>query len=358
MKILRTGGHATPALAVIEELQKRKDVQIIFVGRQYTVDNELTLSYEYTQVEKLKIPFIHLTTGKFSRSISLKSILNIGKIFIGILQSRKIIHEHKPDAILTFGGYIGFPIALAAHDRKIPVYIHEQTINPGLTNRLLARIATKIFIAFPQAQRVFPSKKTILTGNPIRISILKNVEKPFIKIGNNPILFIMGGTLGSHSLNVHIENILEELTKDFIVIHQTGNIQEYNDFERLSSLRIKNYFPAPHMYQNEIGWVYKHASIVVSRAGANTVFELMHFNIPSVLVPLPWSAGKEQDKHAYFMHEAGVSEVFDQSKDSEELLLLIKKVFFNNKYYQEHFPQLKKYIQDDVAAKIVHEILQ
>ncbi|OGK38691.1 hypothetical protein A3F34_02650 [Candidatus Roizmanbacteria bacterium RIFCSPHIGHO2_12_FULL_44_10] len=357
MKILITGGHVTPALAVINELKKDKTIAIVFVGRQYTSDSELTLTYEYTQIEKLGIPFIHLTTGKLSRVLALETVTSLFKVVIGLIQSAAIMRKHKPEAILSFGGYLGLPIAIAGYFARIPVYVHEQTIAPGLSNRLIGNIARKIFVSFPETVSLFSKKRTLLTGNPLRPEVFREGNKPFPIVSEKPIIFVMGGSLGSHSINVHIENIISELTKDFVVIHQTGNIAEYNDYERLAALNIKNYHVGPHVYQDNIGWIYRHAAIVVSRAGANTVFELISLQKPSVLIPLPWSAGGEQEQQAALMERAGVAVTFDQSDASAKLLDLIKQAYKNREQYRRNFSKLRHLIQPDAAKKIIAAII-
>ena|SRR3990167_8381400 len=359
MKVLITGGHLTPALAVIKELKKHKDAEIVFVGRQYTDENNLTLSYEYSQIEKLGVPFIHLTTGRFTKKFSIRTILNYVKIFFGIIESFLIIREFKPNAVLSFGGYLGFPISFVAGLLHINVFIHEQTIMPGLANRIAARYAKKVFIAFPESKRFFSSHITSIVGNPLRNEIFHSQDAPFGDIGQKPIIYITGGSLGAHSLNVHIENILPELLKKFVVVHQTGNVAEYGDYDRLAkiSLEYKNYVVRTHIFDSEIGWLFKNASLVVSRSGANTIFELIALQKPAVLVPLPWSASGEQKLHAEILQSHHVAEIFDQKDESLALLELILKVYANVETYQHSYKSLQKYIIPHPEEHIVKTIL-
>ncbi|OGK19799.1 hypothetical protein A2866_03615 [Candidatus Roizmanbacteria bacterium RIFCSPHIGHO2_01_FULL_39_8] len=362
MKILVTGGHITPALAVIDELKNNHS--LFFVGRKYALDTESKPSFEYQVIQKRKISFYHLQAGRLTRILSFRSFINFIKVPLGFFNAYKIIRETKPDIILSFGGYIGFPVSLVGYIMSIPIYIHEQTIHPGIANRITGRIAAKIFISFPETIHFFPQKKTIITGNPVRQDVLRIIEKPFQIIKKRPILYITGGSLGSHSINSHIETILPQLLKKYTVIHQTGNVEEYNDYERLKkkvSLLPKdlqeNYYIAPHISEQELGFVLSISDLVISRAGANTVFELIAWKIPAVLIPLPWSSYQEQQKHALLFQSAGVAEIFDQRNNSLQLLDLIQTILGDSQKYKNNFKKLTNLFHKD-AASIIKKTLE
>lgn len=358
-----TGGHLAPALGVMDEIAKTNE--IVFVGRKYSLDKEKTISLEYQEIKKRGVPFYHLSAGRFTRLATLRTLINLVKIPLGFLQAFKIIKKEKPDIILSFGGYISFPICVIGYLLKIPIFLHEQTIRPGFANRLTAVLAKKIFVAFPESINYFPSKKVIVSGNPVRKSILKIIAKPFAIYKNKPIIYVTGGSLGSHSLNSHLENILDELLSDYIVIQQTGNVKEYGDFARLDSKRDNlpdalknNYFLKTHFFEDELGYIYSIADLVISRSGANTIFELIVWQKPSILIPLPWSANQEQLKHAQLMHNAGVAEIFKQSDDSKHLLKLIKKIFSQIDMYKNNFKNLNQLYRHNAASIIVKTIAQ
>lgn len=338
MKILITGGHITTALAVIEELQKHADVEVVVVGRKYAVDHENTQSFEYKTLSQKGISFIHLPAGRLTRAFSLYSLISILKFPLGFLQAYTLLKKEKPTLILSFGGYIALPITLGAYSLGIPVFTHEQTMQPGSTNRLIARFAKKVFISFKETERYFPSHKTLLTGNPVRACIRGVTAKS----QSRPTLLIMGGSLGSHSVNLHIEHIIEELTKTFTVIHQTGNVAQFGDYERLKQKENELYKVFEHFDDDQLMKYYGQSSLVVSRAGANTVCELIVLQKPSVLIPLPWAANGEQQAQADFMQRSGVSETFNQKHDSSVLLQKILSVFSNNAQYRNNFDHLKE----------------
>lgn len=363
MKVLITGGHLSPALALIDELKKIEKIEIIFIGRKYNLDNEKTLSLEYQLIKKRQIRFYHLTTARFTRIFSLanlfKNFLNLFKLPIGFCQSFFIILKEKPAIIFSFGGYLALPIALTGYFFGIPIFIHEQTIAPGLTNRFLACLAKKIFIAFPQTKNFFPKNKVIVTGNPVRKEVFQIIKKPFEIKKDKPVIYITGGSLGSHSINLLIEKILPQLQKKYILIHQVGGVVYYNDFERLKKYQSSTYFPVKHFFDDEIGYIYHLADLVISRAGANTFFELLCLKKPAILIPLPWSANQEQQKHAQLFKNLGLGEVFDQNNPPEKLLRLIEKMFTNLSFYQKNFDHLPSYYQTSshVVKKIIKEIV-
>ncbi len=363
MKILITGGHITPALALADKLLTKKNVEIVFVGRKYT-SSEDDVSLEYKELTKRGVRFIHLHTGRLTRVASIKSFKSVMKILPGFYKSLLILRSEKPDVVLSFGGYIALPIALTASFLKIPVYTHEQTAIPGLTNKVIAKFCKKIFISFAESARYFAVKKTILTGNPVRESIFAELHKPFDIPKGKPVLYITGGSLGSHSINYHIEHILEQLLENYVVIHQTGNVSEYKDFERLQQKRQslptdlqKNYFLMEHTFEEDLGYILSHTDLVSSRSGANTFFELIALQKPAILIPLPWCANGEQQRHAELFAEAGVGKIFDQSDSSDSLKSLIEMMMDDIEVYKSNFHKLKSLYKTDAADQIVSEIL-
>lgn len=360
MKILITGGHTTPALALIEELKKKR-AEIVFVGRKYALDSEKIFSFEYQAIKKLGIKFIDLKAGRLTRIFSWRSFLNFIKFPLGFFFSFQILKREKPDFILSFGGYLALPIGIIGWLMKIPVFTHEQTLIPGLTNRVIGFFAKKIFISFPQTKEYFPKNKTIVSGNPIRTCVFKKIKQPFKIIKNKPLIYITGGSLGSHSINLLVEPILPRLLNNFIIIHQTGETKEYQDFERLSKIKHRNYFLKKHFYDDEIGFVYSLTDLVISRAGANTVFELIALKKPAILIPLPWSAGGEQKAHAQLLKEKGVVEIFFQEKikksSSLDLYNLIIKMSNKIDRYKKNFSSLNSFLKTDAAQIIANYIL-
>lgn len=366
MKLLITGGHLAPALAIIDEILQNGSKtfdKIVFVGRKYALDTEKTLSLEYKEITKRRVEFVPLNAGRLTRVLSARSIRSLAKIPIGFFNALSILQKEKPDVILSFGGYLALPIAFLSLFFNIPLYTHEQTMSPGLTNRIIGFFSKKIFLAFEESAPYFNRSKTIVTGNPVRKSIFITDKKPFLCQKDRMVLYITGGSLGSHSINVHISRILLELLQTYIVIHQVGDTKEYNDYDKLWKQKLEfspdvqnRYFLAKHFFEDEIGYVYSLADIVIGRSGANTFFELIALKKPAVLIPLPWSAHGEQKKHAELFKEKGIGEIFFQNGSSDTLLHVIRSMSKNLETYRKNFSNVDYLYNQYASEKIIKEI--
>lgn len=366
MKFLITGVHSTPAIALIDYLRQsslKDKVEIVYVGRKYPIDGEKTVSLDFREISKRRIKFIPLEAGRLTRILSLRSLENFLKTPLGFFQALSILKNEKPDKILSFGGYIALPVAIIGFFLGIPVYTHEQTINPGLANKIISIFAKKVFCAFEENMKQFPVKKTVLTGNPIRQAVFRRTKNPCKFISQRPVIYITGGSLGSHGINLLIEGIIDSLLSKYNVIHQTGETEEYQDFERLKNFRDKlltekrnSYFLVKHFFDEEIGSIYNQADLVISRAGANSFFELLALQKPVVFIPLPWSAGEEQQKQAEIFQHYKIGEIFNQTKPSHELLQLLDRMIDKLDYYKRNFSKVNFFVKKNAAETIAKEI--
>ena len=364
MKLLITGGHLAPALALIEELEKiKKEVDVIFVGRKYPTDKERTLSLEYKEISKKNLTFVSIEAGRLNRVISVSSLISFVRIPFGFVQAFFIINKYRPDKIMSFGGYLALPVVFWGYLFRVPVFTHEQTIKPGLANRLISFFSKKIFVSFDEVKNNFPADKTFVSGNPVKPSVFKILEKPFNIKKDRPVIYITGGSLGSHSINLHIKKILEPLLERFIVIHQVGDTKEYHDYEDLLETKNKlpeelksHYFLVKHFFDIQIGYVYDLADLVIGRAGANTFFELLALNKPALFIPLPWSSGREQQHHAEIFTKVGCGEIFHQISPSEKLLRLVFQMVERIDYYKGNFKNLSKFYKKNVSKYLIDEI--
>ncbi len=366
MKLLITGGHITPALAIIDELveNKQSEIDLVFVGRKHTSRSKKEISLEYQEIRKRNIHFIHFDAGRLTRILSLSIFKNILKLPKSYLQAFKIIRKEKPDIILTFGSYIGLPIAICGWLLGITVYVHEQTIHPGISNQLIGQFASQIFVSFPESREYFNKQKTVVSGNPVRKQIFKTIKKPFTITKNRPVIYITGGSLGSHSINELIAPILDSLLKRYIIIHQTGNVEQFHDYDKFRLLKQKlpkelqhRYFISSHFLSDEIGYVYSQSDLVIGRSGANTFFELVALKKPAIFIPLPWSAHNEQLKHSQVFRKAGAGEIFDQDGDSENFLGMIVNMLDNIESYKENFKNLESIYKQNAVQIILKDKL-
>lgn len=330
MRVIITGGHLAPALSVIKSFSK--DVDILFVGRKYTFEGENSISFEYKTAEQLKIPFLSITAGRLQRRFTRHTILSLLKFPVGFFQALLTINRWKPDVILAFGGYISLPVIFAGFINRIPIVIHEQTFSAGLANRIASFFATKICISWQTSSKIFPKSKTVFTGLPLREFNVKNKKLDLPEEKDLPMIFVTGGSAGSHMINLLIEGCLEKLLEKFTVFHQTGDSWNFNDFERLNKLRnrfsekLKNRYKLTKFINSEdMGEVFKKARLVVSRSGINTVAELIYFGKPAILIPL----NNEQKENASFLKLQGQAEVEDQENlTSEKLYKVINEMIF------------------------------
>jgi UDP-N-acetylglucosamine--N-acetylmuramyl-(pentapeptide) pyrophosphoryl-undecaprenol N-acetylglucosamine transferase len=315
--IVVTGGHQTPALAVIEEIQKtHPSWRIVWIGRKYVFEKDRVVSQEYSLVKSLAIQFEELVTGRFDRSGSVTGLGSLLKLPGGIVQALRILKKVQPDCVVSFGGYIALPVAFAASFLHIPVLTHEQTHALGLANRWIARISKKVFVSYPETLTSVPDKKGILTGLPIRSGIFSPSSSPSFSLPKEalPILYITGGSTGAQTLNDIIFPAVPQLLQTMIVIHQTGD----GSFTKAKEIKDRlgtfdgRYIIAPFFHVQDIAWIYRHASIVLGRSGANTVAELSAFQKKAVFVPLPWSAGNEQYENARYFQKTGTALIIKQ----------------------------------------------
>lgn len=321
-KILLTGGHLSPLLSVYEVLKEKAEV--VIVGRRYSFENDTTESLEYSLFKNRHVPFYDIHAPRLQRKFTKNTIPSFFKSPQAVMAALRILKKEKPDSILILGGYIGIPVALAAFMLKIPIVIHEQTLSAGLSNKLISKIAKKICISFSESSPYFDKKKIVLTGNPVRGEVFDVLEKPIIKI-DKPLLYITGGSTGAHAINAITSEMLEVLLQDFSIIHQTGDSQEFSDYDMLSKKKEglieslkKRYVVKKFILPDEIGWIYKNAEVVFSRAGINTVTELLALNKKALLIPLPHGQKNEQLKNAQMYEQSGLGTYILQSEMTPE----------------------------------------
>lgn len=357
------GGHFSPALAVIERMPE--DWEILLVGRKYAFEGDSALSLEYQTAKRLGLRFKSLTTGRLQRKISKHSVTSLIKMPVGLAQAFQILRSFGPDVALSFGGYVSVPIVLAAAALRIPVVIHEQTLHAGLANKIASTFATKICVSWQDSEKYFPKAKTVLIGNPLRKAFLGGTRGLGLGIRNFdnslPLIYITGGSGGAHGINVLIEGCLEKLLEKFSIIHQTGDAQQYNDFERLEQFKsklpaflqkryeIKKFIDPEHVME-----IVTKADLIISRSGINTVTEILYLGKPSLLIPLPYGQHNEQLANAEFVRDLGLAEIVDQQEMTSDLLFKKIDVMITGlAAYRKHADAARKLIHPDAAEKII-----
>lgn len=357
MKVVLVGGHLSPALAVLQELEKK---DVYYIGRKYTFEGDNAVSLEYQEITKLGIPFFTIKTARLQRRFTRYTLTSFLKLPVGFYQAFRILNKIKPDVILSFGGYLSVPVGLAAAFLKIPLVIHEQTLEIGFANKILSPLAKKICISWQSSKGYFPKSKTILTGNPIKIDTLKIINDK--KTSNNPpLIYITGGSAGSHAINELLGNSLEKLLEKYAIFHQTGDSRIYNDFEKLTLIKnnlkkkdFKSYTLTKFLTPKESSEMLSKADLAVGRSGINTVTELIYLQKPALLIPLSFSQKNEQAKNAQFMKNLGLAEVIEQNLLTPNLF--VSTIFLMLKNIDKY--KLRKKVMFQNAAENIVNVLK
>jgi len=297
-----TGGHIFPGIALAEEFQARNlKNRIIFVGTMKGIEQRIIpgMGYDLKTISG---------AGLLGRG-PIRKLTGATRSLIGLFQAIVIIRTFKPDLVLGTGGYASAPVILAAWISGIETAICEQNSVPGLTNRILGRLVKKIFIAFEECYRFFPFHKTFLTGNPVRKEFLRKFPSSQKKEGNRFCLLILGGSQGAHSINramVEALDKLEPLRDKLAMVHQTG----FQDLIWVKDAYVKKKFKAEvSPFIMEMASAYLQADLVVSRAGAITLTELLVCGKPSVLIPYPFAAYNHQEINARILVDKGAARI-------------------------------------------------
>lgn len=315
INLILTGGHAgTTALAVVVEIKKRHpEWKLFWIGAASLFEGKNLPTLESRVFPQNEVAFHSIFTGRIQRKFTIWTIPSILKIPFGFIHALVLIAKIRPKLILSFGGFAAFPVVVVGSLLGISVVIHEQTIAVGRANKFSAPFARVIALARKESLRFFPKEKCSVIGNPILPEIEKIVPKK--KISTPPTVFVTGGSRGSMTINSLIDEVLPELLSKYKLIHQTGEFEFPKFAKRKAGLseelkdryQIYSYIPPGEMPE-----ILEKADILVGRAGANTVSEVVAAKKPSILIPIPFSYMDEQSKNAHFAEKFGVAKVLPQ----------------------------------------------
>lgn len=351
----------TAALSLISQIKKKyPHWHLHYAGRMHAMEGDTKTSQEYQLIKNESIPFYAITTGRVSRFISVRSLVSLAKIPIGLWQAYSLIGKVKPTVVVSFGGYIGFPISLAAWVRGIPVVIHEQTTVMGLANKIIAKLAKRVFVTWGDVVGLNISDKVIETGFLIRDQLRKPPGKPSFGVSSKPILYITGGSTGATSINTVMYEALPQLLMQYRVIHQVGSrsVQTAAQVKHNLPRHLQDsYVYADFFNVSDVSWLYHNALLIISRSGANTVSEIAALGAIAIFIPLPWSGGGEQKRNAQILEHAGSALILEQHElTSEKLLLAIKHVEKEKDHMKERAHTYASGVINDGAIKMAVEI--
>lgn len=328
MKLLISGGHPSPAYAVIDHIQQhRPDIELVFAGRVIAQHTTGQAAGELEEMAARKIPFFSVYTAKWGRSFWQK-IAAGASVLTATAKAYQLAGQIKPDVFLSFGSYVALPLALACKLRRIPIITHEQTRVAGISNRLIARIASIVAISYPESAAFFSHRNIVCTGLPLRPQLFAaQIQVPTwadnqFQTSTLPILYVTGGSTGSHAVNELIAEELPGLLQKYRVIHPCGKAHNHHDWPtRLAAVSQQlplplreRYIVLEHVSVTDLAWIYRQQTIVFGRAGANTTAEVAAFSLPAVFVPLPHSNYDEQHKNAEALVEAGHAILIEQEQ--------------------------------------------
>ncbi|HEX8923795.1 MAG TPA: glycosyltransferase [Patescibacteria group bacterium] len=354
--IVITGTHHTPALELIKQLRNdpQIDWQIHYIGNIYPSETHIL----HALMPSLRNNFHALDCGKFDRRFLSNTIKGIPKTIVAFFEANRLIKRIKPDIVISFGGYVSVPVIVIASFHKIPTITHEQTLTNSLSTKINSYFVNKIALSFNNTnqKKSLPSAKVVTTGNLIRSDIYLNSTKTFSHLEKflkqKPLLYITGGNQGSRTVNDLILDILPDLLNKFTIIHQVGSVN-FPDIKK-RTVGLSGYFPVEYVGAQDIGWIFHHSAIIVSRSGANTCQEIVLFHKPVIFIPLPYTQQNEQFLNAKWVknNQPDRTIILDQfTLTSSELLTQIDKL--------SH----KKITLEPVAAeinlnllKLIHEI--
>lgn len=314
-----TGGHITPALAVMDEIKKRYPLwRTLCIGRGTSIEGSKEKSVERKLVQQKGVLFLPIVAGRLTRTFGLMGFFAFLKIPVGLFQALRYLVYHKPDVVVSFGGYVALPVALAAYLLRIPIITHEQTRAAGIANRMIAMIAKKICLTHEDTRNQFTKYKTVVTGLPMRKEFFVSPKKPPFAVQRNlPIIFVTGGSTGAVTLNDILFPLIEQLTQTYTVIHQTGKLSLPKALSLRGNLpedQRDRYIVQDFFGADAVSWILHHTSLIVGRSGANTVMEAAIVGKPMICVPLPWSASGEQMENAKWLVSLGLGRIVAQQE--------------------------------------------
>lgn len=305
-----TAGHVTPNMALIEKLREM-NYDITYIGSLDGIEKGL--------IEGMKVPYYGISSGKLRRYFSWKNFTDPFRVIKGYFQAKKLLKELEPDVVFSKGGFVAVPVVYAAKKRGIPTVIHESDMTPGLANKLCIKKAAKICCNFEETLQYLPAGKAVHTGTPLRKELFTGDREKGLEINGftngMPVLLVVGGSTGAQRVNEAVRKVMPKLLESFQVIHICGKGKTDPEFDHIKGLRQYEYV------SDELKDMFAAADIVISRAGANSVAELLALRKPNILIPLSIGSRGDQVLNAEAFEKNGYSYLLREENLNEENLL-------------------------------------
>ena len=325
-----TAGHVTPNIALLPSLQ-RAGYEIAYVGAYDGIEKRLMADFD--------IPYTGISTGKLRRYLDIRNLTDPFRVLKGFSEAKKYLKEYRPDVVFSKGGFVSVPVVRAAASLKIPCIIHESDMTPGLANKLCFPVARKICCNFPETLKMLPEGKAVLTGSPIRAELAQGNKIAGLDMcgftANKPVVMVIGGSLGAANVNKAVRDALPQLLEDFQVVHICGKDKIDNLLLTTSGYRQFEYVKA------ELKDLFAMADLVISRAGANAICELLALKKPNILIPLPAASSRgDQLLNAASFEAQGFSIVINEDDLTTDLLVdKVHELFSNRQSYHNAMSQ-------------------
>ena len=341
-----TAGHVTPNIALLPRL-KELNYDIHYIGSYNGIEKEL--------IEAFGIPYHGISSGKLRRYFSLQNFTDPFRVIRGFGEAKKLIKLLKPDVIFSKGGFVSVPVVLAGKKCKVPTIIHESDMTPGLANKLSIPSATKVCCNFPETVSELPADKAVLTGSPIRQELLSgNRQKALDFTGftdSKPVILVIGGSLGAVAVNEAVRRVLPNLLKDFQVIHLCGKNKVDPSLNGLDGYVQYEYI------KDELKDLFALTDIVISRAGANAICELLALHKPNLLIPLSANASRgDQILNARSFERQGFSLVLEEEEiKNENFLAAVHELYDNRAKYIDAMAKSNQQDSIDTIIDLIEE---
>ena len=305
-----TAGHVTPNIALLPRL-KDLGYEVSYIGSYEGIEKKLITDFD--------IPYYGIATGKLRRYLDIKNLTDPFRVIKGFAEARKYLKEIKPDVVFSKGGFVSVPVVRAAATLNIPCIIHESDMTPGLANKMCIPVAQKVCCNFPETVSMLPKEKAVLTGSPIREELTRGDKIAALDLcgftANKPVILVIGGSLGAASINKAVREALPVLLEDFQIAHICGKEKIDNTL-----LQTKGYVQFEYV-KSELKDLFAVADLVISRAGANSICEILALKKPNLLIPLSASSSRgDQILNAKSFESQGFSMVINDDELSPELL--------------------------------------
>ena len=342
-----TAGHVTPNIALLPGLREA-GYDILYIGSYEGMEKNL--------IQAEGVAYRGIATGKFRRYFSLKNLTDPFRVIKGYFEARKYIREYQPDVVFSKGGFVAVPVVLAAGKQHIPVIIHESDMTPGLANKICMNYASKICCNFPETLKSLPADKAVLSGSPIRKELLSGSRLEGLRFtglsAEKPILLMIGGSTGSVVINNALRSILPDLLKEFQVIHLCGKGRLDHSLDHLEGYVQYEYI------SKELKDLMAAADIVLSRAGANAICELLALHKPNILVPLSAAVSRgDQILNARSFESQGFSYVLEEEQmNAATLLDAIHTVYDKRDTYRKNMESSSLSNGVDIVLKLIQEL--